>query len=72
MIADARDFNFLFSWLDVAALTTRERYQMHDLKSFGAVLLVSEQVAGESMGTMCMSEPHAGSTLILDATIEEF
>lgn len=45
-ILSARDLNFLlFEWLDVEALTSRDRFKDHSAETFDAFLELSEQLA---------------------------
>jgi alkylation response protein AidB-like acyl-CoA dehydrogenase len=46
LLLSRRDLDFLlFEWLDVASLTTRERFAAHDRDTFDAVLDLAEQIA---------------------------
>ena len=48
LLLSRRDLDFLLhDWLDVTALTTRERYAEHSRETFDAVLDLSERVATE-------------------------
>ena len=48
LILSRRDLEFLlYEWLDVEALTARERYAEHARETFDAVLDLSEAVATE-------------------------
>lgn len=48
VIFSRRDLDFLlYEWLDVAALTSRERFAEHDRETFDALLDLAEQVATE-------------------------
>lgn len=48
LLLSRRDLAFLLhDWLDVAELTTRERYAEHDRESFDAVLALSAELAAE-------------------------
>ncbi|MBC7413706.1 MAG: acyl-CoA dehydrogenase [Herminiimonas sp.] len=52
-ILSRRDLDFLlYEWLDVASLTTRERYADHSRETFDAVLDTCEQIASD------LFEPH--------------
>ena len=46
LLLSRRDLDFLlYEWLDVTALTERERYKEHSRETFDAVLDLAEQVA---------------------------
>lgn len=46
LLLSRRDLDFLlYEWLDVTALTSRERYAEHSRETFDAVLALSEQIA---------------------------
>ncbi|MGM7678610.1 acyl-CoA dehydrogenase [Microbacterium sp. A94] len=66
-----RDLEFLlYEWLDVAALTERERFSDHSRESFDAVLELSEEIATEKFAphykTTDSHEPH----MLADGTVE--
>ena len=48
LLLSRRDLDFLlFEWLDVCALTSRERFAEHDRDTFDAVLDLAQEVATE-------------------------
>ena len=65
-ILSRRDLEFLLhEWLDVAELTSRERYAEHDRDTFDAVLALSETIATEKFAPMSraldVDEPRVGA-----------
>ncbi|MFD1825682.1 acyl-CoA dehydrogenase [Mumia zhuanghuii] len=64
-LVSRRDLDFLlFEWLDVEALTSRERYDDHDRTTFDGVLDVSERLAAEKFAPLAaaldVDEPRIG------------
>ena len=63
LILSRRDLDFLLhEWLDVTALTSRERFTEHSRETFDAVLDLAEQIATEKFAThnrkADLAEPH--------------
>ena len=63
LILSRRDLDFLLhDWLDVAALTSRERFADHSRETFDAVLDLAEELATEKFAphnrTADLAEPH--------------
>jgi len=64
-LVSRRDLDFLlFEWLDVGALTSRERYADHDRTTLDGVLDVSERLAAEKFAPLAaaldVDEPRIG------------
>ncbi len=63
LILSRRDLDFLLhEWLDVASLTSRDRFADHSRETFDAVLDLAEQIATEKFAThnrkADLAEPH--------------
>ena len=59
LILSRRDIDFLlYEWLDVEALTRRDRFKDHSRETFDGVLHLSEQVATEHFAPHNLSLIH--------------
>jgi alkylation response protein AidB-like acyl-CoA dehydrogenase len=68
-IVSRRDLEFLlYEWLDVEALTQRERYADHTRETFGATLDIAERMAEDLYAPHCkkndQQEPHFDGELV--------
>jgi alkylation response protein AidB-like acyl-CoA dehydrogenase len=69
MLADRREFDFLFYWLDVVALLHRDHYAMHDREGIRAVIDLAEQIADREFATHLRASDLSEPKLHLDGKV---
>ena len=69
MILDERDISFLFSWLDVAALTRCKRYSMHDADVFDAIVSLAGQISERELASHLRASDMTEPKLEHDGTV---